>query len=155
MMIINVSDSSTRYGQKEVNELVDTPRSLFESLGVRYERGQTSLNGTILTPGQMDMTFAALGVAGIATLSSIVKGDGAAITVNVSDSGTRYGGHTVNELTDTPRSLFERLGVAYQRGQTSLNGTILTPGQMDMTFSALGVAGLATLSSIVKGDGAI
>lgn len=127
MMFISVSDSSTRYGDQMVNEAVDTPRSLFEKLGVNYQRGQASLNGSILSSDKLDMTFAQLGVSGRATLNSIVKGDGAVVFISVSDSSSRYGEQVVNEAVDTPRGLFEKLGVAYQRGQASLNGSILTP----------------------------
>lgn len=154
MMFVTVSDSSRRYGDQMVNEAVDTPRSLFEKLGVNYQRGQSSLNGTILTADKMDTPFAALGVTGRATLNSIVKGDGAVVFITVSDSSRRYGEQVVNEAVDTPRALFERLGVNYQRGQSSLNGTILNDSQLDSSFAMLGVTSRATLNSIVKGDGA-
>lgn len=154
MIIINVADSSRRYNNNVVNEAVETPRSLFQKLGVAYERGQTSLNGTILNASQMDQTFAQLGISGHATLNSIIKGDGAVAFINVSDSSKRYNDHTVDETSETPRTLFQRLGVAYERGQTSLNGTILSAAQLDMTFAQLGVTGRATLNSIIKGDGA-
>lgn len=76
------------------------------------------------------------------------------IIVNVSDSGTRYPEQTVNEAMGTPRSLFDKLGVNYSRGITSLNGTILSPDKLDMTFSELGISGgRAILNSVVKGDG--
>lgn len=79
MIIVSVSDSGTRYGDQHVDESVATPRSLFNDLGVRYERGQTSLNGTILNDSQLDNTFAQLGIFGRASLNSVVKGDGGAI----------------------------------------------------------------------------
>ena len=78
MIFVNVSDSNSRYGQQMVNEATDTPRSLFEKLGVAYERGQTSINGRILNGAQIDETFANLGVSGQCTLTNIIKGDGAA-----------------------------------------------------------------------------
>lgn len=154
MIFISVSDTSRRYGDQAVNEINETPRSLFEKLGVNYERSQTSLNGTILTPGQMDMTFAQLGITTRGVLSSIVKGDGAMVFVSVSDTSRRYGDQAVNEQAETPRSLFDKLGVAYERAQISLNGAILTPGQMDMTFGQLGITTRGALNAIVKGDGA-
>lgn len=77
MIFVNVSDSSRRYGDQAVNEMTETPRSLFNKLGVNFERAQTSLNGSILTPGQMDMTFSALGITTRGVLNAVVKGDGA------------------------------------------------------------------------------
>lgn len=131
MIFVNVSDSSRRYGDQAVNEMTETPRSLFNKLGVNFERAQTSLNGSILTPGQMDMTFSALGITTRGVLNAVVKGDGALVFINVSDSSRRYGDQAVDETTETPRSVFNKLGVNYERAQTSLNGSILTPGQMD------------------------
>lgn len=154
MIFVNVSDSSRRYGDQAVNEMTETPRSLFNKLGVNFERAQTSLNGSILTPGQMDMTFAALGITTRGVLNAVVKGDGALVFVNVSDSSRRYGDQAIDETTETPRSVFNKLGVNYERAQTSLNGSILTPGQMDMTFAALGVTTRGVLNAVVKGDGA-
>ena len=154
MIFVNVSDSSRRYGDQAVNEMTETPRSLFNKLGVNFERAQTSLNGSILTPGQMDMTFSALGITTRGVLNAVVKGDGALVFVNVSDSSRRYGDQAIDETTETPRSVFNKLGVNYERAQTSLNGSILTPGQMDMTFSALGITTRGVLNAVVKGDGA-
>lgn len=74
--------------------------------------------------------------------------------ISVSDSSKRYKDQTVNEATDTPRSLFEKLGINYSRATASLNGTILNGEKMDYTFAQLGVVGRGTLSAIVKGDGA-
>lgn len=76
MMFISVSDSSRRYGDQMVDETTETPRSLFEKLGVNYQRSQASLNGTVLSADRLDFTFAALGVSGRAALNAIVKGDG-------------------------------------------------------------------------------
>ena len=154
MIFVNVSDSSRRYGDQAVNEMTETPRSLFNKLGVNFERAQTSLNGSILTPGQMDMTFSALGITTRGVLNAVVKGDGALVFVNVSDSSRRYGDQAIDETTETPRSVFNKLGVNYERAQTSLNGSILTPGQMDMTFAALGITTRGVLNTVVKGDGA-
>ena len=154
MIFVIVSDSSRRYGDQAVNEMTETPRSLFNKLGVNFERAQTSLNGSILTPGQMDMTFAALGITARGVLNAVVKGDGALVFVNVSDSSRRYGDQAIDETTETPRSVFNKLGVNYERAQTSLNGSILTPGQMDMTFAALGITTRGVLNAVVKGDGA-
>lgn len=154
MIFVNVSDSSRRYGDQAVNEMTETPRSLFNKLGVNFERAQTSLNGSILTPGQMDMTFAALGITTRGVLNAVVKGDGALVFVNVSDSSRRYGDQAIDETTETPRSVFNKLGVNYERAQTSLNGSILTPGQIDMTFAALGITTRGVLNAVVKGDGA-
>lgn len=154
MVIINVADSSRRYTPQTINETMETPRSIMDKLGINYSRAQVSMDGTLLTPGQMDMTFAALGVTTSAFLNAVVKGDGAAIAVTVTDSSRRYGTYTIDETADTPRSLMERLGVNYSRSQVSLNGTLIAPGFMDSTFAELGVTTNAVLSAIVKGDGA-
>lgn len=152
MMFINVSDSSNRYDPQSVNEVIDTPRSVLNNLHVAYERAQVSLNGTILSASQLDIPFANLGVSGSATLSAIVKSDCAVAFISVSDSSNRYDPQPVDETVDTPRSLFRKLGVNYERAQTSLNGTILSADQLDDTFEQLGVSGSATLSAIVKSD---
>lgn len=77
MTIIKVSDSSRRYGDQLVDEAAKTPRELFNDLGVNYQRGTTSLNGTILSGDDLDKSFASLGiVGGTAVLNSVVKADG-------------------------------------------------------------------------------
>lgn len=154
MIFMNISDSSRRISNQAVNEAVETPRSLFEKFNINYDRAQTSLNGSILTSGQMDMTFSQLGVTTRGVLNAIVKGDGAMVLISASDSSCRYGDQAVNEATETPRTLFDKLNVNYGRSQVSLNGSILTPGQMDMTFAQLGVTTRGVLNAIVKGDGA-
>ena len=102
----------------------------------------------------MDMTLGALGITTRGVLNAIVKGDGAMVFISASDSSCRYGDQAVNEAAETPRTLFDKLGVNYERSQVSLNGSILTPGQMDMTFAQLGVTTRGVLNAIVKGDGA-
>lgn len=154
MTFITVSDSSRRISNQAVNEAVETPRSLFEKFNINYDRAQTSLNGSILTPGQMDMTFAQLGVTTRGVLNAIVKGDGAMVFISASDSSCRYPEQAVDESMETPRTLFEKLGVNYARSQVSLNGAILSPAHLDMTFAALGITTRGVLNAIVKGDGA-
>lgn len=77
------------------------------------------------------------------------------IIVNVRSTTARYDGQTVDEMMESPRSLFEKVGVDYSRAVTSLSGEILTDQQMDQPFAELGVSGMCTLSAIVKASGAM
>jgi len=79
MIIVNVRSTTRRFDGQAVNENAETPRSLFEKIGVDYSRSVNSLSGTILMPDDMDCTFAELGAVGVCTLSAIVKAQGNAI----------------------------------------------------------------------------
>ena len=79
MIIVNVRSTTRRFDSQAVDEHVETPRSLFNKMGVDYSRGVTSLSGTFLTVNDMDTTFSELGVTGVCTLSAIIKADSAAI----------------------------------------------------------------------------
>lgn len=78
MIIVNVRSTTHRFDGQAVNENVETPRSLFDKVGIDYSRAISSLSGTILTSEDMDTTFAELGAAGVCTLNSIIKADNAA-----------------------------------------------------------------------------
>lgn len=75
------------------------------------------------------------------------------ITIDVRTSNKRYGLHTFEETTTTPRQVFESLDVPYQSAQPMLSGTVLKSEQMDTTLAALGASNGAVLSATVKGDG--
>lgn len=76
------------------------------------------------------------------------------ISVNVRTNTTR---RTVNkDITDTPRQVFNELGVDTSTSMVNLNGTILSGADFDKSFESLGVAdgSTASLNAIVKADGA-
>lgn len=75
------------------------------------------------------------------------------IIVNVRSTTRRYDGQVVNEATETPRSLFEKVGVDCSRTVNSLSGEIITPDKMDMTFAELNAGPLCTLNAIIKATG--
>lgn len=79
MIIINVRSTTRRFDGQAVDENMETPRSLFDKMGIDYSRTVNSLSGTILMPDDMDCTFAELGAAGVCTLSAIIKADSAAM----------------------------------------------------------------------------
>lgn len=52
-----------------------TPRELLEEVEVDYSRGTLNLDGATLKPGDLDRTFAELGIKEKCYLISIVKAD--------------------------------------------------------------------------------
>lgn len=54
-----------------------TPRAVLEHFGVDYTRGVTSLDGSPLGPGDMDKTFAQIGITEKCHLTNVVKADNA------------------------------------------------------------------------------
>ncbi|MBR4335765.1 MAG: hypothetical protein IKP74_04855 [Clostridia bacterium] len=76
------------------------------------------------------------------------------ISINVRTNTQR---RTVNEdITATPKQVFEELGVDTSTSMVNLNGTILSGADFNKSFEALGVADgtTANLNAIVKADGA-
>lgn len=76
------------------------------------------------------------------------------ISINVRTNTQR---RTVNEdITATPKQVFEELGVDTSTSMVNLNGTILSGADFNKSFEELGVADGATanLNAIVKADGA-
>lgn len=76
------------------------------------------------------------------------------ISINVRTNTQR---RTVNEdITATPKQVFEELGVDTSTSMVNLNGTILSGADFNKSFEQLGVADGATanLNAIVKADGA-
>ncbi len=60
------------------------------------------------------------------------------------------------DVSSSPASVFNDLGVSTASSAINLNGKILTGTELDSSFEALGVAdgGSVNLNSIVKADGA-
>lgn len=76
------------------------------------------------------------------------------ISINVRTTTTR---RTVSEdVTATPRQVFDELGVDISRSMVNLNGAVLAAAELNQSFEALGVAdgSTANLNAIVKADGA-
>lgn len=58
------------------------------------------------------------------------------------------------EPTTTLRSVLEDQEVDYSTGTLHLDGSTVTPGQLDKTFAELGITEKCFLISVVKADGA-
>lgn len=58
-------------------EPVRTLRSVLEDQDIDYSTGTLHLDGSTVTPGQLDKTFAELGITEKCFLISVVKADGA------------------------------------------------------------------------------
>lgn len=60
------------------------------------------------------------------------------------------------EITSTPATVFNDLGISLAGASTNLNGTFLDARTINATFAELGVEDGATvyLNSVVKADGA-
>lgn len=75
MIQVNIKTNTYR-GTKVVDE-TETPRGVFESLGINYSSGMTSLDGIPLAAGEMDKTFADFRITDNCYLFNVVKADGA------------------------------------------------------------------------------
>lgn len=76
------------------------------------------------------------------------------ISINVRSN---TGHHTVNvDITDTPKQVFDRLGIDTSTSMVSLNGTHFSRPDFDKSFDALKIedGSTAYLNAIVKADGA-
>lgn len=76
------------------------------------------------------------------------------ISINVRTNTAR---RTVSEdITSTPKKVFEELGIDTKGGMVNLDGTILSATDLNSTFEQLGVSDgrSVNLNSVVKGDGA-
>lgn len=60
----------------------------------------------------------------------------------------------VVEDSATPRQVFEENGVDYSHGVTTLDGSVLGPGEMDKSFAELGIKERTYLYNVVKTDNA-
>lgn len=63
----------------------------------------------------------------------------------------------VAEVTSTPNSIFNDLGISVSGSMVNLNGTTLCGVDLSSSFSSLGVddGSTVSLNSIIKADGAI
>ncbi len=76
------------------------------------------------------------------------------LSINVRTNTTR---RTVSQdITATPKQVFDELGVDTSTSMVNLNGTILSGADFNKSFEELGVADgtSANLNAIVKADGA-
>lgn len=70
--------------------------------------------------------------------------------------GTNTNRNTVMVSEDTTlRKCLETNGINYSAGQTSLDGCVLQPGDMDKTFAEMGIAEKAYLVCVQKMDNAL
>lgn len=60
----------------------------------------------------------------------------------------------IAEPTSTLRSVLEDQEIDYSTGTLHLDGSTVTPGQLDKTFAELGITEKCFLISVVKADGA-
>lgn len=65
--------------QKETKDVpsTETLRTTLENAGIDYTRGMTTIDGSTLKAGDMDKTYAELGIAGRTFLLNVVKADNA------------------------------------------------------------------------------
>jgi hypothetical protein len=65
---------------KRETKIVDsavTPRQLLEEVGIDYTRGSVNMDGSTLTPGDLDKSFAQHGITSKCYLLQVVKADNA------------------------------------------------------------------------------
>ena len=75
-----------------------TIRKALEDNGIDYTRGTTSLDGATLAPGQMDKSFAELGVTERCYLLNVVKADNAAVIKIVGGAAVVESAHSLEDL---------------------------------------------------------
>ena len=66
---------------KRTNEILDpntTLRTALDDAGIDYTRGITNLDGSSLSPGDLDKTFADFGITETCFLLTVTKADNAA-----------------------------------------------------------------------------
>jgi len=63
--------------EEKILDETTTLRAALETQGVDYTRGLTQIDGATLNPGDLDKTFADLGVGEKCFLLNVVKGDNA------------------------------------------------------------------------------
>lgn len=83
---------------------------------------------------------------------------------NMKRANYKVSGNTVYMPDGTPRTyanevtlrnLLEVAGIDYNRGTMHLDGATLQPGQLDQTFSAMGITEKCFLLNVVKADNAV
>jgi hypothetical protein len=77
------------------------------------------------------------------------------IQLNVRTSTTRR--TITTDVTSTPRSVFNEMGIDTSTSMVNLDGAILSAEDFNKSFDRLGVAdgSTANLNAIVKADGAV
>ena len=75
-MISVTVGTNTKKSTRIVDESA-TLREVLEEAQIDYTRGQTCLDGSTLNPGDLDRTFAQLGIADRCYLLNVVKQDNA------------------------------------------------------------------------------
>ena len=76
MVSITVGNNTSRE-KVIVDENTTTPRQVLESKEIEYGRATVHMDGCSLKPGDMDKTFADLGVTQQAYLLAVIKADNA------------------------------------------------------------------------------
>lgn len=76
------------------------------------------------------------------------------IKVTVGNNTSRE--NVIVPITATPRQVLEENGIDYSRGQMTIDGCPMRPGDFDKTFGDLGIKedGKCFLLSVVKADNA-
>ena len=77
MIQVNIANNTERFN-KIYDENTTTVRAAFEDCGIDYSVGISSIDGTMLKAGDMDKTFAELGVSETCKLRNVMKMDNAA-----------------------------------------------------------------------------
>lgn len=74
---IKVTVGNNLKRESVIVESTQTLRKTLEDAGIDYTKGMTTLDGATLQPGQIDKSFAELGVKEVAFLLNVVKADNA------------------------------------------------------------------------------
>lgn len=111
-----------------------TIRKALEDNGIDYTRGTTSLDGATLAAGQMDQTFAQMGVTEKCYLLNVVKADNAAVIKIAGGAAVVESAHSLEDLKKIEKyrpdalNLYEGTGsdrhVVFAVGSTGGNGVI-------------------------------
>jgi len=136
--MINVTIGNNLKRSNIIVSEATTIRKALEDNGIDYTRGTTSLDGATLAPGQMDKTFAELGVTEKCYLLNVVKADNAAVIKIVGNAAVVESGHSLEDLKKVEKyrpdslRLYEGDGnskhVVFAVGTTKGNGTINSVG---------------------------
>lgn len=71
--MINVTVGNNTKRERKIVEESTTLRELLEEAGVDYTRGTTHLDGSTLMPGDLDKSFADLGITSHCFLQNVAK----------------------------------------------------------------------------------
>ena len=76
--MIKVTIGNNLKRESVIVDATTTPRAVLEDHGIDYTRGVMHLDGATLQPGDIDKTFADLGITEKCYLLNVVKADNAA-----------------------------------------------------------------------------